>query len=490
MKLKKSYFFYLFVLVLSASVYYFDYYKGAKNEEKKDKDAILIPFLKDDIVQVELKSAAGDLDLVKTENIWMVKKPISDFAASDETTGWIQSLTTEKSTEKIGEGETFDWSTYGLDKPKATLIVTSSSGQKIQLQIAERKNFEGNPFIKKNEEKVVYIGSSVWPSLMEKSLQELRDKRLLREPLKDLEEVVITQGQKRAHFIMTEGKWIIKDKPTWRLDQNKVREVINSMAEMKSSEVILETQPTKEQLSTYGFSPSSLRFTYYLKGMKSFVFELTQDKTKQWIAWPYDLKRLVKVEGTAVQKLTKLELEELRDRELPFVFNKDDVKKLNIISDKKMELSKEGESWKSTTPGTIELTEVNDFLENLRQLRVAEFMDGKESVPGLETEKKRFTLTDGTGKNIFDLKIGSSFKKKEDKIETNFVYAKSSVYPDVIVLKEEDLANLTVDKLMKKDKPPEAKSEAQFPTPPATELGEAPQDDIHGHSHSVETQTQ
>lgn len=490
MKLQKSHFFYLFVLVLSASVYYFDYYKGTKDEEKKDKEALLIPFLKDDVVQVELKTSTGDLEIAKSENNWMVKKPIADLGANDEASGWIQSLTTEKSSEKIGEGEVFDWATYGLDKPKSTLIVTSSSGQKVQLQISDRKNFEGNPFIKKNEEKVVYVGSPIWTSLMEKSVKDLRDKRLLREPLKDLEEVVIAQGKERAHFMLTEAKWILKDKPTWRLDQNKVREVINAIPEMKSSEVILEASPTKEQLASYGFSPNSLKVTYYLKDMKSFVFEFSHDKTKQWLAWPYDLKRVVKVEAPAVQKLTQLKLEDLRDRELPFVFNKDDVKKLNIIADKKMELSKEGENWKSTPVGAIELTEVNDFLEKLRQLRVAEFMDGKETVPGLEIERKRFTLTDASGKNILDLKIGSSFKKKEDKVETNFVYAKSSVYPDVIILKEEDLATLTVDQLMKKDKPAKSKTETdiKFQTPPEAEMGDAPHDAIHGHP--VETQNQ
>lgn len=490
MKLKKSHFFYFFVLILSASVYYFDYYKGTKDQEKKDQDAILIPFLKDDVVHISLKNSAGELELVKVEKQWKLQKPVLDLASQDEMQGWVQSLTTEKSTETIGKEESFDWATYGLDKPKATLIITASSGQKVQLQIAERKNFEGNPFIKKNEDKVVYVGSSVWSSLLEKSAKDVRDKRLLREPLKELEEIVISlQGKEQSHFVMTEGKWLIKDKPTWRLDQNKVREVINSVPEMKFEEVVLETEPTKAQLATYGFSSPSLKVTYYMKGIKSFIFDFAQDKTKQWLAWPYDLKRLVKMNESSIQKLTKLNLEDLRDRELPFVFNKEDVKKLNILADKKMELFKEGETWKSTSVGTIEGTEVNEFLEKLRQLRVAEFMDGKATVAGLETEKKRFILTDATGKNILDLKIGTSFKKKEDKVETNFVYAKSSAYPDVIVLKEEDLSTLTTDKLIKTQQKPNAKSDAKALSAPPIETGEDP----HAHGPTPlppETKTQ
>jgi len=481
MKLKKSNLFYLFVLLLSISVYYFDYYKVEKDQQTKDKAAILIPFLTDEISQIELKNASGDLELIKKDSHWILKKPVEDLAASDEITGWIQTLTTEKSTEKIGEGEVFDWSTYGLDKPKANLIVTSTSGKKIQLQIAERKSFEGNSFIKKDNEKNVYVASAVWASLMEKSIKELRDKRILREPLKELEEVVIAKGNQSTHFLLKEGKWIIKDKPTWHLDQNKVREIINLSQDIKTSEFVLETEPNKTQLEAFGFSANSIKVTYYLKGVKSFVFEFAQDKSKKWYAWPYDLKRLVKIEDASINKVAQLNLMDLRDRELPFIFNKDEVKKLNIISDKKMELSKEGEAWKATGSGAVEQTEVNDFLEKLRQLRVAEFMDGKDTAPGIDAEKKRFILADAKGKSLFDLKIGNSFKKKEDKTEKNFVYAKSSIYPDVIVLKEEDLATLTSDKLVKVEK----KSDS---TKVDAKPGSEAQGELKNKSHDKQTE--
>jgi hypothetical protein len=437
-------------------VYYFDYYKGEQEQEKKNQDSILIPISKGAVTRVELKNTSGEMELIKNDDSWGLKRPLVDLAAADEADGWVQSLTTEKTLEKIGEGEVFEWSTYGLDKPRAILDVYGKTGEKIHLEISGKKSFEGNPFIKKNDEKAVYVGTSTWSSLADKSTKDVRDKRVLRNALAELENVSVQQRKFVLQLKMLEGKWVAPVKPGWRLDQNKVREVVNAVQDMRATEFTLETDPDKDQMSTYGFGPKGLSVIYQLKGEKTYVFQFGQDRGKSWYAWPKDLKRVVKVDSAQVEKITKANLNELRDREEPFVFNKEDVKKLNIKAERNLELSKEGENWKSSVPGNVEGTEVTQLLEQIRQLRVAEFLDGKPTAPGLEGSKKLFMLADVQGKNLLELKIGDSFKKKEDKIEKTYFYAKSSSYPDVILLKEEDVKALATEKLLKLETKPEA----------------------------------
>lgn len=451
MKLKINHLFYLLVLVVATSVYYFDYYKGEEKEKQKDKEAILIPILKDEVTAVQLKNGKGDFEINKTETGWSFSKPISDMADTDETNSWIQSITTDKSIEKIGEGETFEWSTYGLDKPAETLIVTAKSGKKVQLQISSLKSIDGDPFIKRDEEKIVYVGNSVWLAHGEKSIKELRDKRLIRENLNELESVGIFQGKTELKFSLKEGRWIGVSQPQWVLDQTKTREIVNIGRELKALEYVLENDPTPAEMNTMGFIKTNLKLTYYLKDGKTSTLELSEDKNKVWHAWAKNINKVAKVDSQSVQKLLKAQLIELRDREVPFNFNKEDVKKLNIITDNKLELSKEGDKWKASVPGTVEESEVTQFLERLKQLRVSEFMDGKTSAPGLDSSQKQFVLADQTGKNLWDLKIGNSFKRKENKSEITYFYVKSSHYPDAFVLKGEDLAKLSTDKLIKKE---------------------------------------
>lgn len=454
MTLTKSRIFYFFVILLVASVYYFDYYRGEENNKRKEQDSILLPFLKDQISHIELKNKSGEIKLSKSEKGWEFIKPVVDITDAGETEGWLQALITEKTSEKIGENESFEWSTYGLDKPEATLVVSSKDGQKIRLELSSKKNFEGNPFIKKNDEKVVYVGTYVWTSLFGKEAKELREKKIMRSPLADLESVLFVQPKSRLELQLKDGQWLAPIHTDWKLDQNRVREIVNIVQELRAVDYVQEVEPTKEQMVTYGFAAAPLNVDFRLKGGQSWHAEFGTDKDKAWFVWPKDLRRVAKVDAAQVEKLIKANLEDLRDREIPFMFSRDDVKKLSINNDKVLALAKEGEAWKATPPGTVESTEVNQLLDQLRQLRVAEFLDGRSTAPGIDLAKRRFLLADSEGKSILELKIGDSFKKKDGKVEKTFFYAKSSKYPDVVVLKEEDVKNLSAEKLLKSETVP------------------------------------
>lgn len=462
MKLKGSHIFYSFVVLLVASVYYFDYYRGEETQKKKDSDSVLIPILKSDVAKIELKNSTGEFELQKTEAGWSLTKPIADLASLDDVDGWIQSLTTEKSVEKIGEGESFEWSTYGLDKPTGTLTVTPKTGSPIKLELSGKRNFEGSPFIRKNDEKVVFVGGAIWSSLLGRGSKDFRDKRVLRSTLGDLETVSLIQGKVLVQFKMTEGKWQATGAPTWKLDQNKVRESLNAIQEMKANDFVVESDPTKAQLLEYGLEKPALKVVYTMKDKKEWTADFGQNKSKSWYMWIRDMNKIALVPTEQVEKMVKANINEMRDREEPFVFNKEDVKKLNISGDQNIELSKEGEAWKASIPGKIEGQDVSQFLDKMRQLRVAEFLDGKSSVPGLAKARKQFVLADTQGKSLFQLTIGESFKKKDEKNEKVFYYAKSSGYPDVVLLKEEDVKGLEAGQLVKAEK--KAAENPQAPT--------------------------
>ena len=458
MKFRSSHLFYLFVIILVGSVYYFDYYKVEEDKKIADQNSVLIPILKENVARIELKNSSGEVELLKTETGWSLKKPVDDLAATDETNGWVQSITTEKSTEKIGEGESFEWSTYGLDKPMGTIIVYPKTGDKIQLQVSGKKNFEGNPFIKKNEEKVVYVGTSVWSSLVGRAAKELRDKKILRTPLTELESVSLLQGKTELELILKDGKWTSPSKSEWHLDQNKVREVVNAIQEMNANDFTLETEPDKSQAEKFGFTPPTLKVTYKLKGNKLWVADFGQDKEKNWYVWTHDLKRIMKVDIGSVEKLTKASLVSMRDREDPFVFTKEDVAQIKIKDEKSFNLTKEGALWKSADTIAINSDEVIQLLEHLRQLRISEFLDSKTKISGLESSKKSFVLADAKGGTLLDLRIGSMFKQKIDKVDKIFYYAKSSLFNDVFALSEDDLKTLSTEKLIKTE--PKTKNEA------------------------------
>jgi hypothetical protein len=449
MKLKGSHIFYLLTFALVLSVYYFDYYRGEEEQKQKEQASILIPFLKDEVIRVEGKNASGEYEMVKSPDGWMIKRPFQDLAGSDEVNGWLQSLTTEKSLEKLGEGENVDWAIYGLDQSQAWISLEKQGGEKIRLDISARKNFEGNPFIKKNDEKVVYVGNAAWLSLFDRSSSDLRDKRVFRSTLADLESIEAKRGSTVIKLSLREGKWIDHQHESWVLDQNATRELVNTVSEMRALEFRVESAPSASQLKEFGLNPPVLQLTYGFKAGKSWVADLGKDKSGSWFIWPKELNRVAKIDESFVQTWLKADPSSLRDRELPFSFAKEQVQKMIVESDKNLELLKDGDNWKASSTGTVETTEVNQLLDRMRQLRVVEFMDGKPTAPGLQPGRQRFILKDQAGKSILELIVGDSFKKRRDKEEESLVYVKSSIYPEPLVLREEDVKSLAVDKIIK-----------------------------------------
>jgi hypothetical protein len=470
--MKKSSIFYAFVLVLVLSVYYFDYYKGEEKEKKKDEASILIPFPKDQIIKIELNKGGEEVEVVRDDKSWNLKKPIQDLA--DETTmdDWLNSLTSEKNTESIGEGETVNWNNYGLEKPKASITVYKNGGEKIQIDLATRKNFEGSSFLRKDQGKLVMVASASWYSLMDKNILGLRDKRVLRKPTTDLQEVYFKRGKELLRLEVKEGLWVINGLTDFKFAQNAVRDLVNAIGEMRATEFATEVTPNDKQKIEMSLTAPQVIAELKFKDGKTWTAEFGVGKDNQWYAWPKDQDKVLKVEKIQIEKITKATVDSLRDREVPFVFKKDEVKKIIVQNakapEKSMELAKEGDKWKSSLAGEVDEKVIIDLVDKLSQMRVNDFLDGKGKATGIEPPLQKITLADQEGKTIWSAAIGESYKKKVDKSESKFYFVKTSAYEDVVTVAENSVSALDFSKIIKvdsaKDKPEKDKSEKDRPT--------------------------
>jgi hypothetical protein len=464
--MKKSHVFYAFVLIFALSVYFFDYHKGEEDKKKKDEAAVLIPYAKDQINKIELKKGDIDIQLVKDDKGWKLTKPLEDLADENIMSDWLNSLTSEKNTDSLGEGETVNWATYGLDKPKASIVVYKASGEKAQIEVSSRKNFEGSSFLRKDQGALVLVATASWQSLLEKTAQELRDKRILRMAMTDVEEVDIKRGKDSLTLQSKEGLWFIKDKINLKLSQNSVREVVNAVSEMRAQEFSLEADPVEKQLIEYGLKSPLLKLEVKFKDAKIWTAEFGQNKDKTWFVWAKDLHKVLKIETTQIDKINKASIDSLRDREAPFVFKKDEIKKVSIQvanqPNKSMELTKDTDKWKSTLPGEVDEKELVSLFNRLSELRVGEFLDGKAKVTGIEPARRKIVLADVEGKQIWSISIGDTYKKKLDKSESQFFYVKTSGYNDVVAVGDANIGSLAFDKIMKSEDAKDKSHENKF----------------------------
>lgn len=465
MKLKKSSFFYLFVLFFVGLVYYFEIYQVEKDEAQKSQEALFVKMPKEEIVRLTLTQGDQVLELEKQDQVWKVVKPVEDSADPESMAGWIDSLITEKSTKRIGEGETFDWKTYGLEKPMAQLVFESSKGQKETLFLGTGKTIDGNPFIKKNEEAIVHVGSTLLRGLFEKKAIDVREKKILRDELAGIEGFVLekdaAKGKEKIDLTLEKARWILKDHASWNLEENEVREFVSLVRNLKAMDFVLENEPNAAQTQQYGLKNPAMKVTYRLQGGKEWQGFFGQDKEKNWYFSSGSLKKVAKLTTTDLDLLIKTKGDSLRDHSEPFAFAMDEVKKISLEGEASLALTKEGETWTAADQKKIDQQSVDEWLRRLRELRVAEFLDGEKVASDLEASKKEFVLRDGAGKNIFSLKVGRSFKKKSQEGEELLVYAKSSIFPDMIAIKETDLSELKAEALLSSPSKDEKKEQME-----------------------------
>jgi hypothetical protein len=300
------------------------------------------------------------------------------------------------------------------------------------------------------------VASASWPAYLEKTAKDLRDKRILRTPMTEVESANFIQSKNSLFLEVKEGLWFIKDKVSLKLSQNAIREVINAVSEMRAQEFAVENDPNEKEMIDFGLKSPLLKVELKFKGNKSWIAEFGQNKDKTWFAWVKDLHKVLKIENNQINKIVKASEDSLRDRETPFVFKKDEVKKISIQvanqPSKSFELSREGEKWKSNKPGLADDNAISGFLNRLSELRIDEFLDGKSKVQGLEPiSRTKIILNDSEGKMIWSMAIGDSFKKKIEKIDKQYYFVKTSAYSDVVALADSSIGSLLFDKLIKSE---------------------------------------
>jgi hypothetical protein len=338
MKFKGTFVFSVLVMALVAYSYFFEYKKDIETTEKKEKDSIIIPYLKDQISEFEItkKNLQGvdETLLVKKEkqadgkDLWMIKTPLSDLGDAAMIEDWLGSLISEKSTDELdgssseqgekseqSEKSAINWASYGLDKPKARLTLKKGDGgEKIVIAVSGRKNFEHSSFLRKNEDSKVLVAASDWLSHVDKSAFDFRDKHIFRGVVAaDIEG--ITLG-KNLQLQMKEGRWssFVVGTEKWLLDQNKVRELLTSISEMKGLEFISENKPNLEQLTKFGLKQPSLKIELHLKGGKIGFSEFGQSTDKTWYAWSKNLEKVFRTDQSQVDKILKAKTEDLREK--------------------------------------------------------------------------------------------------------------------------------------------------------------------------------
>ncbi len=436
----------LFLLVGSVTAY--QYFHSQETKTAEIQKSLLIQLEKDQISEMSYTSSTEKFQLHRDQNGWSITEPYNDQADPEHMENFISTVISEKSSSTAKEGDGIDWSLFGLKDPLAIYEFKDQSGKSVRIQISAIKNFEGNPYLRRNDENSVLVGGLAWSNFASKKVFDFRNKKVFRSSRADISELIWTVNrQKKIHLVQKDSTWVFANHSDWIVDQNEVRSLLTSLSEWKASD-ISKTKPAILK------NTNGAQLVLKLKD-QNWTLNLQQDQKTKKVSgklvgadWTYQL------EGSFFDKLQNETDRDYRDHKKPFEFDKKIIQKIAIQTPlKKMIFVKNAGVWalepakvESKAESSLDQTKLNDFIERVRGFEAAEYVLPEESKGHRFVSNHRVEFQNDKNEVVFLLEW--SDQKVSGLKDKSYLWAKTSQQKEPFYMESSSLDLLSPSQLM------------------------------------------
>jgi hypothetical protein len=367
---------------------YFSNKEKAAEAAKPPADAPpkILALTEGDITKIALKKKGADETVLqKTDGKWQLTAP-KPYPADQDAASQLVSSVANVSGDRIVDEKASNLSAYGLNAPSMEVDITGKGGKVSQLEIGDDTPTNSGSYAMLAGNPRVYTVASYVKTGVDKSANDLRDKRLLTFDQDRLSRVELmtqkagTKGPQDIEFGRDKDQWqIVKPKPL-RADGLQVDEMLRKLKDAKM-DLTLSDEDSKKAAAAFG------------SGMQIATVKLTDPSGTQQIdihkakddyyAKSSSVPGVFKVTadlGTGVDK----SLDDFRNKKL-FDFGFNDPSKIQMHANgKSYDFQKGGDDWFSNGK-KMDPTSVQSFLDKLRDLSASKFIDtGTLGAPGMD----------------------------------------------------------------------------------------------------------
>lgn len=462
--------------VLTVLIVILDFQHEKNKQKEKEKESTIITFPQEQIAQIEIyENKLGQnkdlkLRLKRTSEGWFIQEPIQELADQDLVKKFIDDLVKEKTSEKVSIDPDVDLTIFGLKEAKGSIVVINNINEKNEVQIATKKNYQGDVFIKKSDSNDVYLADREWYTRIGLSDFDFRDKKILKRPMAGIAELSVKNPKGDFKLSYQDSNWKSVDQSEWKLDQNKVRDVLGFYTNPIITEFTNKGTLTAEDLIKYGLNLPIAQMTLSFKKtssteaeknlLDSYNWILSMDKEKHYFVFSKQSQQLLRIEAADAARILNVDLDVLRDRKLAFQFDQKLAHEIIFQSEiGTTRFVKEKSSWVLKEKASDEATPtpelVDNFLKKLSEIEVYEFASSLNSLPEKLTTKIAITDPEGKSLVVFNLAntSGTILAKKsklKNKSTDRLVLIKSSLEKSAFYLLPASLKGLNIDYFFKK----------------------------------------
>jgi hypothetical protein len=343
------------------------------------------------------KTGTPALTLSKNEaGKWQITAPKPLLADQDSVSTLLSNLSPLNS-DRLLEEKAADLNAYGLAKPAVEISLTEKNRKSEHLLLGDDTPTGSGAYAALKGDPRVFIVASYHKSGLDKTENDLRDKRLLTVDSEKLSRVELTAKKQTIELARSKDQWqILKPKPL-RADQSAVEDLVRSLGDAKME--LSATEDEKKDVSAFNAgTPVATAKLTDVAGTAELEVRKNKDDYYAKSTGVAGVYKVLSSVGTSMDK----SLDDFRNKKL-FDFGWADPEKIEIRDGAKSTLlTRSGSDWWSSG---VKMDEgnVGTLLADVRDLTAAKFPDNGFTTPSIE-----ITVTSDGGKRVEKVQIAKN----------------------------------------------------------------------------------
>lgn len=335
-----------------------------------------------DITKIVLKKKGADpVELDRTNGKWQITAPKAYPADQDAAIQLGYAAATVPS-DSVVEDKAANLATYGLTSPSLEVDITAKGGKVSKLLFGDDTPTNSGSYAMLEGNPRVYTVASYAKTGLDKSPNDLRDKRLLAFDQDKLSQVeLVAQGKKQdIVFGRDKDHWqIVKPKP-YRADGSQVDDMLRKLKDAKMDLTLSDEDAKKAAAAFASGTPVATVKLTDPSGTEQIEIRKVKDDYYAKSSVVPGVYKVTADLGTGVDK----SVDDFRNKKL-FDFGYNDPSKIEMhVNSKFYGFQKGGDDWFSNGK-KMDSVSVQSFLDKLRDLSANKFIDtGSLGTPAID----------------------------------------------------------------------------------------------------------
>jgi hypothetical protein len=365
--------------------------EAAKPPASADAPPKILTLPDADITKISLKKKGGDETVLEKNNSgkWQLTAP-KQYLADQDAASQLATAAATINSDRLVEDKTSDLPSYGLHSPTLEVTITTKKGQTKKLLFGDDTPTNSGAYAMLEGDPRVFTVASFTKTGLDKSINDLRDKRLLTFDQDKLSRVELIAKKQDIEFGRDKDQWqIVKPKPL-RADGLQVEEFIRKLKDAKIDLTVSEEDAKKAATSFSSGTPVATVKITDPSGTQQIEIRKNKEDYYGKSSAAEGIHKVTSDLATGVDK----GVDDFRNKKL-FDFGFAEPNKIEMHDNgKTYAFQKTGEDWMANGK-KMDSTSVQSFLDKLRDLSASKFVDS-----GFTTASTDITVTSNDGKRV------------------------------------------------------------------------------------------